>query len=85
MLGAAIEHLAKYLRGTREDGLILDQNCAKSFEVYADSDFCGNWYRLTASDNPLTAKSWPGYILLYEGRPIVWAYKLQNFIPLSST
>ena len=50
--GAAIYHLARYFCGNRDDRLILDLNHGKSFEVYADADFCGNWYRPTAINEP---------------------------------
>ena len=40
--GSTIKHLNVHLRGTRDDEFILDPNRDKSFEVYADADFCGN-------------------------------------------
>ena len=82
---AAIEHIAVYLRVTCNDRLILDPNRPKYFKLYADTDFCGNWYRPTVSNDPSTAKSRSGYVTLYAGFPIVWASKLQTLVALSST
>jgi hypothetical protein len=38
----AVLHIRWYLMLTREQGIIFDPNDGKSFEVYADTDFCGN-------------------------------------------
>ena len=82
--GEATEHLVRYLRATRTEGLILDPKEDKSIEVYADADFSGNWWKPTAMDDPSTAKSRSGYCILYAGCPIIWASKLQTIIALSS-
>jgi histone deacetylase 1/2 len=83
--GEAIEHIVKYLRDTRNDGIILRPVQDKSFEIFADADFVGNWHRITAPDDPSTAKSRSGYVINYAGCPIAWASKLQTIIALSST
>ena len=63
--GNAIIHLVKYLKVTREQGITLDPEGSKRFEVYTDTDFCGNWYRPTARNDRSTAKSQTGYAILY--------------------
>ena len=35
----------------------------KYLEYYVDTDFCGNWNKLTATDDISTAKSKIGYII----------------------
>jgi hypothetical protein len=82
--GEAIEHIAKYLRDTADQGLIFRPDISKSFDTYADADFVGNWHRMTASDDPSTAKSRSGYVIQYAGCPVAWASKLQTIIALSS-
>jgi hypothetical protein len=57
----------------------------KSFEIFADAEFVGNWHQITAPDDPSTAKSRSGYVINYPGCPISWASKLQMIIALSST
>ena len=69
-------YLDIYLRGTRDNGLVLYPNRAKSFELYADADFCGNWYRTTLINDPSNEKPWSCYVLIYTGCPIVWYSKL---------
>ena len=80
----AVEHLAKYLRETRNQGIILDPDPTKSCEVWVDADFSGNWNKETAPSDPSTAKSRSGYVITYGSCPIVWTSKLQTQIALSS-
>jgi hypothetical protein len=82
--GEAVERIAKYLRDTRTEGVILSPNADKNFEVFADADFAGNWYKPTAAEDPSTAKSRTGYVVRYAGCPVIWASKLQTMIALSS-
>ena len=58
---------------------------SKSLEVYADADFSGNWYKHTAADDASTAKSRSGYLVLYAGCPIIWSFRLQTQVALSTT
>jgi hypothetical protein len=81
----AVIHLAKYLAGTVDQGIILDPKHDKSFEVYADADFAGNWNKITAHKDPSTAKSRSGYVILFADCPIIWSSKLQTQIALSTT
>jgi len=52
-----------------------------------DASHAGEWRKHgdEAINDPTTAKSRSGYVLLYAGCPIVWASKLQTEIALSST
>jgi hypothetical protein len=82
----AIIYLTKYLAGTNDKGIILDpKHDKKSFEVYADADFAGNWNKLTAHKDPSTAKSRSGYVILFADCPIIWSSKLQTQIALSTS
>jgi hypothetical protein len=83
--GEAIVHLAKYLNGTKDKGLIINPDFNKSFEVYADADFCGNWNVDTANVDPATAKSRAGYAVTLHGAPVIWHSKLISQICLSTT
>ena len=80
----AVRHLARYLKGTRNEGTIMNPNKEKSFEVWVDADFSGNWCKDTAGVDASTAKSRSGYVLTYGGCPISWTSKLQTQIALSS-
>ena len=80
----AVIHLVKYLHATKEEGIILKPNKRKSFEVWVDADFSGNWNKTTAKQDASTSKSRSGYVLTYGDCPIFWASKLQTQIALSS-
>jgi len=82
--GEAIRWIARYLLGTRDKGLIMTPDLSKSFEVYVDADFCGNW-NANFSDDPDTSRSRHGYIITYAGCPITWKSQLQTEITLSTT
>ena len=80
-----IVNLVDYLKATRTQGITLDPNGNISFEVYADTNFCGNWHCPTAAPDPIIAKSRTGYSILYSGFPIIWCRKVQTQIALSTT
>ena len=83
--GEAVKWLVKYLKYTRNEGLIFDPSKNKNgLEVYADADFVGNWNRATAEHDFSTAKSRSGWIIFVHGCPIVWHSKLQTQIALST-
>ncbi len=79
-----VKRIGRYLKGTRDQGLILDPK-DYSFEVFADADHSGNWKFNESADDIATAKSRTGYIIKYVGCPVVWHSKLQTEIALSST
>ena len=60
-------YLVKYIKATGNQGITLDTKGNKSFEVYDDAEFCGNYNRPTGGDNKITAKSRTGYAMLYTG------------------
>jgi histone deacetylase 1/2 len=80
----AIKTIVRYLKGTREMGIILNPR-QQSVECFADASFGGDWYKPTAAHDRTTAKSRTGYVITYCGCPIVWASKLQTEIALSTT
>jgi hypothetical protein len=82
--GKAVRWLGRYLKGTRDKGLILKPNPSKSLEVFVDADFAGNWDKEETWD-PDTARSRHGYIVSYAGCPILHKSQLQTEIALSST
>ena len=47
----AVIHLDKYLQGTKEQALVINPNKDKPFEVWVDTEFTGNWNKLTAQIN----------------------------------
>lgn len=80
----ALRWLGRYLKGTRDKGIILKPDLNRSLEVHVDADFVGNWDK-DETDDPDTARSRHGYIISYAGCPILWKSQLQGEICLSST
>ena len=80
----AVIHLAEYLKGTREHGIVMRPK-GMALECHVDADFCGNWHKLTAEHDPSTAKSISGFIITYAGCPISWLSKLQTQVALFTT
>ena len=81
----AIRWLARYLKGTRDKGLIIKPQPNKGLEVYVDADFSGNWDPKAPEMDKDTARSRHGYIITFEGCPIIWKSQMQTEICLSST
>ena len=80
----AVKKIVRYLKGNQDKGIIYKPN-EHSFEVYADADFCGLWDHSIAEEDPVTAKSRTGYVVMYAGCPIIWASQLQPEIAQSVT
>ena len=56
----------------------------KSFDLWCDQDFTGNWLPKTAHVDLSTAKSRTGFVITFAGCPIAWTSKLQTEVPLST-
>ena len=80
----AIRWLAKYLRGTRDQGMIMQPDIKKGLELFVDADFAGNWDPQDTG-NVDTARSRHGYVIKFANCPIIWKSQLQREIALSST
>ena len=82
--GDDVRWIGQYLLGTPRKGLILKPDLARSFEVFFDSNFCGNWNKQYARETD-SVRSRHGYIIMYAGCPIVSKSQLQTEIALSTT
>jgi len=81
----AITHIARYLAGTKANGMVYKPTSDLSFDCYVDADFAGNWNKEEAALDADTARSRSGYVITFAGCPILWASKLQTHIALSTT
>jgi hypothetical protein len=81
--GEAIKWLGRYLKGTRDKGLILRPDGQSGLEVFVDADFVGNWDAMDTDRD--SARSRHGYIIKYNGCPITWKSQMATEIALSST
>jgi hypothetical protein len=80
----AILRICRYLKGTRDKGLILQPSDDMTLDCYVDADFAG-LYGVEADQDPVCVKSQTGYCLTLAGCPLIWVSKLQTEIALSST
>ena len=76
--------MVRYLKGTKNEGLILNPDRDKGIELFVDANFAGNRDNSDTA-SPDTARSRHGYIIKFMGCPIVWKSQLQQEIALSST
>jgi hypothetical protein len=81
----AVKQIGRYLMANRDKGIILRPDATMGLEDWVDADFCGNWDREYAIEDPTTARSRSGYIIRYCGCPITWRSKLQTEVALSTT
>jgi hypothetical protein len=80
----AVKRIVRYLKGTREKGLIFAPTGEVALDCYCDADFCGNW-AVEDPTHPSSVKSRNGYVFTMSGCPFHWASKLQTLTALSST
>lgn len=79
----AIKRIVKYLKGTRDKGLIFKPSTDWKLDCYVDADFCGLWGSEDPED-PIVAKSRTGFIITLAGCPLVWKSTLQQETSLST-
>ena len=84
MHAQSVRWLARYLKSTRDKGIIMTPDHNKDLEMHVDADFSGNW-RKEESHIRDSARSRHGYVISYHGCPLLWKSQLQSEIALSST
>ena len=82
--GKAVRWLVRYLAGTMDKGIIMTPKHDKDLQMFVDADFSGNWNKAESIDRD-TARSRHGYVVTYNGCPLMWKSQLQTEIALSST
>ena len=83
--GKAVKWIGRYLAATKDKGIVLKPDLQHSFDCYVDADFCGGWDQESALEDPSTAKSRTGFIIMYAGCPVMWSSKMQTEVTLSTT
>ena len=79
----AVKTIVRYLVGTREQGTLVTPTGKLDIQLYVDADFAGLFKR-EAENDPDSARSRTGYILLLGGFPLIWKSQLQTKIALST-
>jgi len=80
----ALKRIGRYLKGTRERGMVIRPTGDLTLDMFADADFAGLWNVEDATD-PTCVRSRTGYIATLGGTPIIWGSKLQTEQSLSTT
>ena len=81
---SAVKHLAKYIKTTKDKGLILRPDISKGLECFVDADFAGSWNKANG-DDPSTVMSRTGFTIRYCNCPILWVSRLETEVALSTT
>jgi hypothetical protein len=81
--GVAIKRIIRYLKGTRDKGMIFKPTNDWKVDCYVDADFCGLWGS-EDPDDPIVTKSRTGYIITLAGCPLLWVSKLQSETSVST-
>jgi hypothetical protein len=79
----AVIRICRYLKGTRNEGLVLQPSRKLKVDCYVDADF-GGLFGAEDPLDPMCAKSRTGFVIMLANCPLVWASKLQTTIALST-
>ena len=79
----ALKHIGRYLKGTKNQGLIMRIDSMTSLNCWCDADFAGLW-KVEDSQDSASVKSRTGFIFTLGSCPILWSSKLQTEIALST-
>ena len=79
----AVKQILRYLKDTRDKGLIITPNKDHRVDCYVDADFAG-LFGSEYDQDPVSVKSRTGYVIMCCGVPILWVSKLQTQVALST-
>lgn len=79
----ALKRIGRYLKGTRENGLILTPDEALEIELFVDADFAG-LHGYEDPEDPISVKSRTGYVICIAKCPVLWVSRLQTETALST-
>ena len=78
----ALKRIGRYLKATKDKGLILNPLGTLKIDAYPDEDFAGLYGYLKITD-PACVKSRTGFLITVSDCPMVWVSKLQTETALS--
>ena len=79
----ALKRIGRYLKATRDRGLVLRPTGQLKVDAYPDADFAGLYGHEKPSD-PACTKSRSGFLINVSDCPVVWISKLQRETALST-
>ena len=79
----ALIKIVRYLKGTKDKGIILNADKTRGIECYVDASFAPGWKAEDANEaSNLLSRT--GYIIYYASVPVHWCSKMQSEITLST-
>lgn len=79
----AVKRILRYLKGTKDKGMLFKPTDDFAVDCYVDADFAGLW-GIEYDQDPVCVKSCTGYLINFMGCPLIWVSKLQTLIALST-
>jgi hypothetical protein len=79
----AIKRILRYLKGTKNKGIIFKPNKSNKIDCHVNSDLDG-LFSVEDGLKPICTKSRTGYAIKYCDVPILWVSKMQTQIALST-
>jgi hypothetical protein len=79
----ALKRIGRYLKATRDKGLVLNPSGKLTVDAYPDADFAGLYGYEDVTD-PANVKSRTGFLITVSDCPVVWVSKLQTETALST-
>jgi hypothetical protein len=79
----ALKRIGRYLKATRDKGLVFKPSGMLTVAAFPDADFAGLYGHEKVTD-PACAKSRTGFLILVSDCPMVWVSKLQTETALST-
>ena len=80
---AGVKRILRYLKGTKDQGMILNPSNTLNVDCYVDADFAGTW-AVEDDQDPVSVKSRSGHLITFMGCPLLWSSKMQTQITLST-
>ena len=80
----ALKTIVRYLKGTKDKGMIFKPTGTLNLECWCDADFAG-LYKRDPDTNPSSVKSRGAFIITLSGVPLFWKTQLHSEITLSTT
>jgi hypothetical protein len=79
----ALKRIGRYLKATRDKGLVMKPSGGLCVDAFPDADFAG-LYGYEKITDPACAKSRTGFLITVSECPMVWVSKLQTETALST-
>jgi hypothetical protein len=79
----AVKRIVRYLKQTRDRGMIISPKPNLTLDLWVDADFAGLW-NIADTDDPAAVRSRTGFVITLGAVPVIWKSKLQSEIALST-